>query len=262
MSVLKMGKELKDDPQFQERMKDPQFAASIDTPPATAQTAKPGAKTAVLIFGVAILIVVLAGSFPQLVPHYEAGKANIAINADGSLKMATIIEIVTLSAAALIMGLTKTSAVTVTKMSLFTAMATAVVSVFGVVWMSATFMEHNEAVLRNALGGFVQAHPWTFALAVFGMGILMFSQAATTKTMMPLGIALGLTHGQLLPVFPAVNSDFVVPGYPTLLAAMQFDRTGTTRIGKFVINHSFMRGGLVTITVAIAVGFLLARFLL
>lgn len=150
----------------------------------------------------------------------------------------------------------------VTRMSLFTAMATAVVSVFGVVWMSATFMEHNEAILRSALGGFVQAHPWTFAFAVFLMGILMFSQAATTKTMMPLGIALGLMHGQLIPVFPAVNSDFVVPGYPTLLAAMQFDRTGTTRIGKFVINHSFMRGGLVTLTVTIAVGFLLAKFLL
>jgi len=79
---------------------------------------------------------------------------------------------------------------------------------------------------------------------------------------MPLGIALGLTHGQLIPVFPAVNSDFVVPGYPTLLAAINFDRTGTTRIGKYVINHSFMRGGLVTIAVAIGVGFLIAKFLL
>jgi len=147
-------------------------------------------------------------------------------------------------------------------MSLFTAMATAVVSVFGVVWMSATFMQHNEALLKNVLGGFVQQHPWTFAFAVFIMGILMFSQSATVKTMMPLGIALGLMHGQLIPVFPAVNSDFVVPGYPTLLAAINFDRTGTTRIGKYVINHSFMRGGLVTLVVAIATGFLIARFLL
>jgi len=94
------------------------------------------------------------------------------------------------------------------------------------------------------------------------MGILMFSQAATTKTMMPLGLALGLTHGQLIPVFPAVNADFVLPGYPTLLAAINFDRTGTTRIGKYVVNHSFMRGGIITIVVAIAVGFLLARFIL
>jgi anaerobic C4-dicarboxylate transporter DcuA len=94
------------------------------------------------------------------------------------------------------------------------------------------------------------------------MGILMFSQAATTRTMMPLGIALGLTHPQLIPVFPAVNSDFVVPGYPTLLAAINFDRTGTTRIGKYVVNHSFMRGGLVTLVVAISAGFILATFFL
>jgi anaerobic C4-dicarboxylate transporter DcuA len=90
----------------------------------------------------------------------------------------------------------------------------------------------------------------------------MFSQAATTRTMMPLGLTLGLLPGQLIPVFPAVNSDFVVPGYPTLLAAINFDRTGTTRIGKYVINHSFMRGGMVTLVTAIAVGFLLARLVL
>jgi anaerobic C4-dicarboxylate transporter DcuA len=176
--------------------------------------------------------------------------------------MATIIEVVTLSAAAAILLFTKTAPVAVTRTSLFTAMAAAVVSVFGVVWMSATFMEHNEAVLRTALGGLAQTHPWTFAFAVFFMGILMFSQAATTRTMMPLGLTLGLLPGQLIPVFPAVNSDFVVPGYPTLLAAINFDRTGTTRIGKYVINHSFMRGGMVTLVTAIAVGFLLARLVL
>lgn len=262
ISVLKMGKELKDDPLFLEKMADPQFAASIDAPAATAVVVKPGAKTAVAVFGLAIVLVVLAGSFPGLVPNFGAGKANIAVNADGSLKMAAIIEIVTLSAAALIMGLTKTPAVAVTKASLFNAMAIAVVSVFGVVWMSATFMQHNEAVIKSALGGAVQAYPWTFALAVFLMGILMFSQAATTRTMMPLGIALGLVPAQLIPAFPAVNSDFVVPGYPTLLAAMAFDRTGTTRIGRYVVNHSFMRGGLVTLVVAIATGFLLARLFL
>lgn len=261
-SVVKMGKELDCDPLFLQKMNDPQFAASIDAPAAATTAATRGAKTSVLIFSVAILLIVLAGSFPQWVPHFAAGKANIAINADGSLKMATIIEIVTLSAAAAIMGITKTSAVAVTKMPLFTAMAIAVVSVFGVVWMSATFMEHNEAVLKTALGHFVQLHPWTFAIAVFLMAVLMFSQAATTKVMMPLGIALGLAHTQLIPAFPAVNADFVVPGYPTLLAAINFDRTGTTRIGKYVINHSFMRGGLVTLVVAIGVGFLIATFLL
>ena len=141
-------------------------------------------------------------------------------------------------------------------------MASAMISVFGVVWMSATFMEHNEAVLRSALGGFVQAHPWTFAFAVFGMGILMFSQAATTKAMMPLGLALGLPVASLIPMFPAVNSFFVIPGYPTLLAAINMDKTGTTKVGNLVINHSFLLPGLVTTIVSISVGFLIAAFVL
>jgi len=97
---------------------------------------------------------------------------------------------------------------------------------------------------------------------LFAMGILMFSQAATTKAMVPLGLSLGIAHPALIAMFPAVNSDFVVPGYPTLLAAIQFDRTGTTRIGKFVINHSFMRPGLVGISAAILFGFLLSKLLL
>jgi anaerobic C4-dicarboxylate transporter DcuA len=90
----------------------------------------------------------------------------------------------------------------------------------------------------------------------------MFSQAATTKTMMPLGIALGLPPIALIAIFPAVNSDFVLPGYPTLLAAINFDRTGSTKIGKFVVNHSFLVPGMVAIGIAKALGFLLGTILL
>jgi len=91
----------------------------------------------------------------------------------------------------------------------------------------------------------------------------MFSQAATTRTMMPLGLALNITHPSLIAMFPAVNSDFVLPGYPTLLAAVSFDRTGTTKItGRFIVNHSFIRPGLVTVVVTIITGFLLAKIFL
>jgi len=176
--------------------------------------------------------------------------------------MVTIISVITLTASAAMMLITKTSTSDVTKASLFTSMASAVVSVFGVVWMSSTFMNANNDIIQKALGGVVTAYPWTFAIAVFIMGVLMFSQAATTKTMMPLGIALGLPASALIAIFPAVNSDFVLPGYPTLLAAINFDRTGSTKIGKYVINHSFNVPGVVAIGVAIAVGFLLGSFLL
>jgi anaerobic C4-dicarboxylate transporter DcuA len=187
------------------------------------------------------------------------GVPNFSVNADGSLKMVTIIEVVTLSAAALIMLLTKTSPSEIVKASLFGSMASAVISVFGVVWMSSTFMAHNEAVIKDALGGITTSYPWAFAIAIFIMGILMFSQAATTKAMMPLGLTLGLSTSTLIAIFPAANSYFVLPGYPTLLAAINIDRTGSTKIGKYVINHSFFRPGLVATIVAIVVGFLLSR---
>jgi anaerobic C4-dicarboxylate transporter DcuA len=226
------------------------------------KTYKPGAKISVAIFGFAILLIIIAGAFPQLVPSYGAGESNFSITENGTLRMGTIIEIVTLSAAAAIMLITKTSAVEVTKASLFNSMASAVVSVFGVVWMAATFMDHNEATIKHALGDITTHHPWTFAIALFIMGMLTFSQAATTKTMMPLGVVLGIPAPQLIAMFPAVNSDFVLPGYPTLLAAINFDKTGSTHIGKFVVNHSFIRGGLITLAVSIALGFLFASLLL
>ena len=262
-SVFKMGKELNDDPIFIEKMKDPEFAKSMDTVSEGNEIKlKPGAKTSVLIFSVAIILIVIAGAFPAIVPHFEPGVKSLAVAADGSLTLVTIISVITLTASAAMMLITKTSTAEVTKASLFTAMASAVVSVFGVVWMSSTFMSSNNDIIQKSLGGIVSEHPWTFAIAVFIMGALMFSQAATTKTMMPLGISLGLAHPALIAIFPAVNSDFVLPGYPTLLAAINFDRTGSTKIGKFVINHSFMIPGVVAIGVAIAVGFLLGSFIL
>jgi len=262
-SVFKMGAELNDDPIFIEKMKNPEFAKSMQADvEGVEKPLKPGAKTSVLIFTIAIILIVIAGAFPDLVPSFEPGTKTLAVAANGSLSMVTIISVITLTASAAMMLITKTSSAEVTKASLFTSMASAVVSVFGVVWMSSTFMNSNEEIIKQALGGIVNAHPWTFSIAVFIMGVLMFSQAATTKTMMPLGIALGLPPSALMAIFPAVNSDFVLPGYPTLLAAINFDRTGSTKIGKYVINHSFNLPGVVAIGVAIAVGFLLGSFLL
>ena len=263
LSVLKMGKELDADPEFIEKMKDPEFAASIDSVVTTEKKAsKPKAKTAVIIFGCIILLIVIAGAFPSLLPVVPTGTANLSVNANGTLTMGTVIEIVALSGAAVIMMLTKTTPADVVKASLFNSMASAVVSVFGVVWMSSTFINHNQAALRHLLGDMANAYPWTFSIAIFVMAVFIFSQAATTRTMMPLGIALGIAHPSLIAMFPAVNADFVLPGYPTLLAAINFDRTGTTKIGRYVINHSFMRPGFVAISVAIATGFLLAKILL
>jgi anaerobic C4-dicarboxylate transporter DcuA len=145
---------------------------------------------------------------------------------------------------------------------LFASAGQATIAVFGVVWMSSTFMDNNYAVIKASLGEMVTNYPWTFAVALFTLSILLFSQAATTKALMPLGLALGLPPAYLVGIFPAVNGHFFVPGYPTLLTAIQFDRTGTTRIGKYVLNHSFMLPGIVTTIASVLAGLILQKILL
>lgn len=263
--VLKRGKELSEDPAFLEKMKDPVFAKSLDDSKDAAIALKPGATKSVAIFGLAVLSVVLLGSFPSLLPEFsgkEGFHSNFAVNAAGKVQMPSMIMMIMLAAAGLIILLCKTTAGQVSKASLFASAGQATIAVFGVVWMSSTFMDHNAELIKSSLGEVVAAHPWSFALALFTLSILLFSQAATTKALVPLGLTLGLTPAYLIGIFPAVNGHFFIPGYPTLLTAIQFDRTGTTRIGKYVLNHSFMLPGIVTTIASVLAGFILQSFLL
>jgi len=263
--VLKRGKELSVDPEFIERMKDPVFAKNVEESKDSAITLKPGATLSVAIFGLAVLCVVLLGSFPSLLPEFsgkEGFNSNFAVNASGQVQMPSMIMMIMLAAAGFIILFCKTTAAAVTKASLFASAGQATIAVFGVVWMSSTFMDHNAALIKSSLGEIVAARPWTFALALFTLSILLFSQAATTKALVPLGLALGLSPAYLIGIFPSVNGHFFVPGYPTLLTAIQFDRTGTTRIGKYVLNHSFMLPGIVTTIASVLAGFFLQSVLL
>lgn len=263
--MMRYGKDLDADTDFLERMKDPEFAKAINelSKPVTADAVQnKKAKHAVIIFAITILLIVLSGTFPSIIPNTAAGDPNFHVNADGSLKMVTVIETIALSAAALILIVTKISATEIVKASLFNSMAGALVSVFGVVWMAATFMNANKQLIADSLGKITASYPWAFTIAVFIMGVLMFSQGATTKSMMPLGLALGLPAASLIAMFPAVNSFFLIPGYPTLLAAINMDKTGTTKVGSLVINHSFLLPGFVATVVSIAVGFLIAAFVI
>ncbi|WP_341221477.1 anaerobic C4-dicarboxylate transporter [Polaribacter atrinae] len=261
--VRKKGLELNEDPIFLEKMKDPEFAKSIDSSSKTnGNKVKAGAKTSVIIFSIAILLIVIAGAFPNLLPNFGPGEKDLVIKENGTISMVAVICLITLSASAAMMLITKTSAVLVTQVSLFSSMASATISVFGVVWMASTFMENNSEIIKNSLGSLVNAYPWTFAIALFALGIIMFSQAATVKTLIPLGIALGLSPLVLIASFPTVNSFYVLPGYPTLLAAINFDRTGSTKIGKYVINHSFNLPGFASTVVAVSVGFLIGFLIL
>src|SRR6188768_3861862 len=263
--VWKRGKELNEDPEFLERMKDPTFAKNLDAGGNdTAAVLKPGATSSVAIFALAVIAVVLIGSFPSLLPVFsgEGFKPGFAVNASGQVQIPSMIMMIMLAAAGLIILLCKTTAAQVTKASLFVSAGQATIAVFGVVWMSSTFMDHNAELIKNSLGKLVTNYPWSFALALFTLSILLFSQAATSKALMPLGLALGLTPAYLVGIFPAVNGHFFVPGYPTLLTAIQFDRTGTTHIGKYVLNHSFMLPGIVTTIASVLAGLVLQYLLL
>jgi anaerobic C4-dicarboxylate transporter DcuA len=264
--VLKRGKELDKDPEFIEKMKNPEFAKNIDGDQTSAAVAlKPGAVKSVIIFGIAVLMVVLLGSFPELIPSFSEKDGFVpgfAVNAAGQVQVPSMIMMIMLAAAGLIILFANTTATQVTKASLFASGGQATIAVFGVVWMSGTFMDHNYVQIKSALGEMVTAYPWLFALALFALSILLFSQAATTKALMPLGLSLGMAPAFLIGIFPAVNGHFFIPGYPTLLTAIQFDRTGTTRIGKYVLNHSFMLPGLVTTAASVIAGLILKSILL
>ena len=260
--VLKRGKELNADPEFMERMKDPAFVKNLeqDENQNASAALKPGAIKSVAIFGLAVMCVVLLGSFPSMLPefsHVEGFVPGFAVNAAGQLQMPSMIMMVMLAAAGLIILFAKTTAAQVTKASLFMSAGQATIAVFGVVWMSSTFMDNNYTMIKDTLGNLVTTYPWSFAIALFILSILLFSQAATTKALMPLGLSLGMAPHYLVGIFPAVNGHFFVPGYPTLLTAIQFDRTGTTRIGKYVLNHSFMLPGIVTTAAAVIAGLIL-----
>ena len=175
------------------------------------------------------------------------------------MDMPALIEILMLATAAIILLCSGTDGISPTRGSVFIAGMQAVIAIFGIAWMGDTFINGNIAELTGAIKGFVTEMPWLFALALFVMSILLYSQAATVRAVMPLGIALGISPMMLIALFPAVNGYFFIPNYPTVVAAINFDSTGTTRIGKYILNHSFMMPGLVATTVAILAGILLIQ---
>ena len=177
------------------------------------------------------------------------------------MKMSHIIEILMLSAATLILLTTKTDGIKAAQCTVFSAGMQAVVAIFGIAWMGDTFIAGNMAELTDSIDQVVTSMPWLFGLALFVMSILLFSQAATIRALLPLGIALGISPYMLIALFPAVNGYFFIPNYPTVVAAINFDRTGTTRIGKYILNHSFMMPGLIATSVSILLGLLFIQFL-
>ncbi|MBQ3610317.1 MAG: anaerobic C4-dicarboxylate transporter [Bacteroidaceae bacterium] len=243
----KVGKELVDDPEYQRRLQSGMLNDKHVELKDVQNKFK--AQLSVGLFLAATFLIVLFGSIPSLRPTFG----------ETTLGMPALIEILMLTAAALILILTKTDGIKATQGSIFPAGMQAVIAIFGIAWMGDTFINGNIAQLTSSIEGIVTEMPWLFGVALFVMSILLYSQAATVRAIVPLGIALGMSPMMLIALFPAVNGYFFIPNYPTVVAAINFDRTGTTGIGKYILNHSFMMPGLVATIVSLAVGLLMIQ---
>jgi anaerobic C4-dicarboxylate transporter DcuA len=247
------GKELADDPDYQARLASGEVEAPRAKLAASAAAAlPPTAKVSALVFLAGVALVVVLGLFPVLRTLSGGAKPEV-------VAMPVAIEIVMLSVAAVVLLLTRVKPDAVPKTQTARAGLTAVIGIFGLAWMGDTFIAANREVIVGGLGDMAKAAPWTFAIGLFLASVLLYSQAATARALMPLGLSLGIAPPFLIGMFPAVNGYFLIPNYGTIIAAINFDRSGTTRIGKFVINHSFLVPGLVSTSVAVFVGLALAK---
>jgi anaerobic C4-dicarboxylate transporter DcuA len=252
---LRVGKDLKDDAEYQGRLK----AGEVPPPSrrgtgtAAAQPVKRGAMASAFIFFGGVGLVVLAGIFPTL--RTVPGKA-----AEGAVVgMPFAIAIVMLAVAALILVVTGAPAGEVPKCKTCQSGVTAIIGILGLAWLGDTFISANQDTIIGGLSNMAKAAPWTFAIGLFVASMLLYSQAATARALMPLGLSLGIPAPALTGMFPAVNGYFFIPNYGTLIAAIQFDRSGTTRIGRYLLNHSFMLPGLITTAGGVGLGLLISK---
>jgi anaerobic C4-dicarboxylate transporter DcuA len=245
---LFIGTDLKNDKVYQSRLE----AGLIPAPqaPEAKTPLKPAAKLSASIFIMGVALVVLFGFFPSL---------RTLPGAKAALAMPIVIEIVMMSVAASMLLLTKVAVDDVPKTATLRAGVVAVIGIFGLAWLGDSFISANKDVIVPAIGQWAKAAPWTFAFGLFFASVLLYSQAATTRALMPLGMALGIPPQFLIAMFPSVNGYFFIPTYGSLIAAINFDLSGTTRIGQYVLHHSSLIPGLVATGVAVVTGLALAR---
>lgn len=249
LSVWWKGKELDEDPEYLKRLEEGKVKSVEESVPLQGQ-ARARAIGSCIVFIIAILSVVAIGIFPGLRPVYQKVAEDVVET--GQVEMGRAIMILMLCAAGVMMVLFKASPETAVKGSMMKGGLVALISILGVSWLGASFFEANQNVIVQSISSQIQAHPWIFSAGLFTLSILLFSPAATIVILAPVGIALGLGAKEIIGAYPSVNGLFFLPTYGTILAAVSFDQTGTTRIGKYLLNHSFMIPGIVTTVVATA----------
>ena len=248
-----LGKELKDDPYYQERLAKGQVSLEAKDDNAEEKVLPAEAKRSVLIFGFGIICVLF---------YATAISPTVGLIKEPIIGRDHAIITFMLSAAALITLFCKVEAKNILNAATFKSGMSACICVLGVAWLGTTFVTAHLEEINVVAGNLLESKPWLLAVVLFFASMLLYSQAATTKALMPAALALGVSPLAAVASFAAVSALFVLPTYPTLLAAVEFDDTGSTRIGKYVFDHPFIIPGVVTITSAVILAFIFGGIIL
>jgi anaerobic C4-dicarboxylate transporter DcuA len=249
----RVGVELDQDPEYQRRLAAGEMEDAKDTKDDSADAPlPPRAGLSAWLFLAGVVAVVCCGLFPAL---RTVGPADSPV----TVSMPITIAIVMFTVAAAMLLFTRAPVDQIVKTKTCQAGLTAVIGILGLAWLGDTFIDANKDVIIGSLSRMSEAYPALFSVGLFVTSMLLYSQAATTQTLMPLGVKLGISSASLAGMFPAVNGYFFIPTYGTLIAAVNFDRSGTTRIGKYILNHSFMLPGLIATVVAVTTGLVIAK---
>ena len=252
---LRRGLDLENDPEYQQRLKDPTWKKRIEETTATTldEQLPTSARNAVLLFLTALGVIVLIAMVPSIRTLAEGAKP---------IKMSVIIQMMMLAFGGIILLATKTKTSRVPEGVVFKSGMVAAIAIFGIAWMSDTYSQFAMPSFKGRITEMVTAYPWTFALAMFIVSVVVNSQAATCRMMLPVGLALGLPPALLIGIMPSCYGYFFIPNYPSDIATVNFDTSGTTKIGKWYFNHSFMVPGLIGVVTACLVGYALGMMLL
>ena len=255
---LRRGKELQDDPEFQRRMQDPEWRERILNTTSTTlnEQLPPAARNSVLLFILALICIIFVAMYKPI---------RTVVGPEGKpllISMGVMIQMLMLAFGGVILLATRTSVSKIPNGVVFKSGMVATVAIFGIAWMSDTYFNYAMPVFKESVTEMVKNAPWTFAFALFAVSVLINSQAATAKILLPVGIGLGIPAPTLIGLMPATYAYFFIPNYPSDIATINFDVTGTTKIGKWYFNHSFMAPGLVGVVVACLVGLALAKTLI
>ena len=244
------GLDLDKDPAFQSKIADPDQRDYIYGSNATTldKAISQSAKNAVFIFLVALAIIVLFAAIPALLPSWD-GKP---------LKMNLVIQIVMIAAAALMIIFCKAQPKKAVAGPVWQSGMVAVVAIYGIAWMADTYFSNYMPEIQAMLEGIVKDYPWSIALVFFMVSVLINSQGAVVVSMLPLAYSLGIAGPVLLGVLPSVYGYFFIPNYPSDIATVNFDRSGTTIIGKYLLNHSFMMPGLICVFTSTLIAYILS----